>query len=303
LYSKLYPDKVLEVLGDSRSAGSRLALGTCRGSDNQKFVIEPTGVIHVVSSGLVLDCAKSQLIQNARTVNATQWEIIGNQLKLKSSGLVLEASSHGGSETIEVCLAKNHAGKNQQWNFVTIEQPENPSSALFPSHSLQPQQQHNSLFPSYQQNSHNSLFPSYQSEPEPVLAPIPPPTPAPPPVEYKMSADEESSSDEERDKAFRSGHWHGYYIQRGTQGIMDFKLKFKGGFVSGEGTDPIGTYTWSGTYDARQQTIAMRKQYLGRHCVDYIGKKCGKKEFEGTWSIPGMKKSGKFHLQKGKRLS
>jgi len=80
---------------------------------------------------------------------------------------------------------------------------------------------------------------------------------------------------------------------------MEFKLKFKNGVVSGKGSDPIGKFTWSGVYDPFNKTVNMTKQYEGKHSVQYSGRKCGPKAFEGQWNTE--KGHGTFYLQKGKK--
>jgi len=107
---------------------------------------------------------------------------------------------------------------------------------------------------------------------------------------------EDSSSDEET--VFRSGDWHGYYVQGGQQGDMDFKLTFSDGKISGGGVDSIGDFSFHGTYDSNIKTVHIIKAY-STHQVVYQGGKTAQGTLEGSWRVGDA--HGTFLLKKGKR--
>ncbi len=93
-----------------------------------------------------------------------------------------------------------------------------------------------------------------------------------------------------------SGTWRGYWEQTfwGRQPMHDLVLHFGGGRVEGRGTDIIGRFTFSGTYDTHGN-VTLVKQYLGRHSVLYRGTYDGEGTIFGHWSI-GEAWSGPFAL-------
>lgn len=82
----------------------------------------------------------------------------------------------------------------------------------------------------------------------------------------------------------------GWWEQRGLgrQPMQELTMQFAGGRVSGSGHDVVGVFTFAGTINPQGQ-VAMVKQYLGRHTVDYVGTYDGEGLLQGEWSV------GSFH--------
>jgi hypothetical protein len=82
----------------------------------------------------------------------------------------------------------------------------------------------------------------------------------------------------------------GWWDQKaiGRQPMHDLYLKFDSGTIAGGGADIIGLFTLHGTID-EQGRVAMRKQYLGQHSVDYYGTYDGEGLLWGEWNILGFK--------------
>jgi hypothetical protein len=95
---------------------------------------------------------------------------------------------------------------------------------------------------------------------------------------------------------YPSGAWRGYWEQGafGRQEMHGLVLRFAGGAVEGEGRDVIGRFTFRGRYDDRG-TVALVKQYVGRHEVHYHGTYDGEGTIHGRWHI-GENWSGPFAL-------
>lgn len=70
--------------------------------------------------------------------------------------------------------------------------------------------------------------------------------------------------------------------------MTELHLKFDSGFIIGSGRDIIGPFTFRGTIDS-QGHVAMVKQYLGQHSVDYVGSYDGEGLLYGEWHIRDMK--------------
>src|SRR5438445_909458 len=94
---------------------------------------------------------------------------------------------------------------------------------------------------------------------------------------------------------YPSGQWEGFWQQHslGRQSMTAFSLRFEAGEVSGEGRDVVGPFTFTGAYDIRTGTLAMVKQYRGKHRVAYRGQPDGEGCIAGTWTI-GDALSGSF---------
>lgn len=73
----------------------------------------------------------------------------------------------------------------------------------------------------------------------------------------------------------------------GRQPMEDLRLRFDSGFIVGSGRDIIGPFTFRGTIDQQGQ-VAMVKQYLGQHSVDYVGTYDGEGLLYGEWHIRDM---------------
>ncbi len=74
---------------------------------------------------------------------------------------------------------------------------------------------------------------------------------------------------------------------------MHLYLAFTDGKITGEGTDYIGPWNASGTYDVDTGVCRWIKQYLGKHQVHYQGK-VGQQGIQGEWTISYL--TGPFHI-------
>lgn len=86
---------------------------------------------------------------------------------------------------------------------------------------------------------------------------------------------------------YPSGLWDGFWQQTGwgRQPMREFRLTFTADRISGQGTDVVGLFTITGTFDRTSGGVAFRKQYLGAHAVDYTGRPDGEGSILGTWTI------------------
>lgn len=101
---------------------------------------------------------------------------------------------------------------------------------------------------------------------------------------------------EELHPLFPSGDWEGFYKYPYAfmqSGQMAFFLNFKAGLVTGGGSDPVGAFTWKGSYDTKALTCQMTKQYSS-HTVSYTGH-VDENGIWGTWQIGSYTKGG-FHI-------
>lgn len=73
---------------------------------------------------------------------------------------------------------------------------------------------------------------------------------------------------------------------------MHLFLSFEGGTIRGEGTDYVGPWVATGTYEPQTGVCQWTKQYLGKHLVDYQGI-CNSSGIQGEWSILMR---GPFHI-------
>jgi len=76
---------------------------------------------------------------------------------------------------------------------------------------------------------------------------------------------------------------------------MTMTLDFPGGRVTGTGSDPVGAYSWTGTYDTKAGTCSLKKTYSGRHSVEYKGY-ADENGIWGKWSIWIVVARGDFHI-------
>ena len=86
---------------------------------------------------------------------------------------------------------------------------------------------------------------------------------------------------------YPSGTWLGYWDQEeifGRQPMGPLVLRFHDGRIDGEGRDIVGPFTFEGEYD-NQGGVVLRKHYLGKHTVDYVGRYDGEGTIHGRWSI------------------
>jgi hypothetical protein len=71
-------------------------------------------------------------------------------------------------------------------------------------------------------------------------------------------------------------------------------LDFSNGSVTGSGSDPVGTYSWTGTYDTKAGTCSLIKTYPGSHSVEYSGD-ADENGIWGKWMIKRYS-AGEFHI-------
>lgn len=91
--------------------------------------------------------------------------------------------------------------------------------------------------------------------------------------------------DLETDPRFPTGRWRGFYKQPNLPGDMELDLTFAGGLVEGAGRDPVGHFTFRGTYDTTNGLCTMVKAYP-THRVNYRGYNEGQGIF-GQWNLVG----------------
>jgi len=93
--------------------------------------------------------------------------------------------------------------------------------------------------------------------------------------------------DLETDPRFPSGPWVGYFLQRLIPGRhrMDLRLSFRGGSMTGEGRDWVGSFSINGRYSVEDGQCVWTKHYFGKHDVFYRGYNEGKGIW-GAWEIP-----------------
>jgi hypothetical protein len=81
----------------------------------------------------------------------------------------------------------------------------------------------------------------------------------------------------------------GWWDQRGMgrQPMRDLYLEFSAGVIAGSGADIVGPFLFTGTIDAQGQ-VAMTKDYVGQHFVDYRGNYDGEGLLWGQWRVASM---------------
>ena len=94
---------------------------------------------------------------------------------------------------------------------------------------------------------------------------------------------------------FPSGEWVGFYVYSGhpRRYLMDLILEFRGGIISGEGSDGIGSFAIDGDYSESSRECSWVKTYVRKHSVSYSGYREGKGIW-GTWNI--MHERGGFQI-------
>jgi len=65
--------------------------------------------------------------------------------------------------------------------------------------------------------------------------------------------------------------------------MEQLRIDFDGGNIRGSGTDMIGLFALTGTIE--EGKVAIVKQYLGQHSVDYFGTYDGEGTMHGNWRI------------------
>lgn len=109
------------------------------------------------------------------------------------------------------------------------------------------------------------------------------------------------SRDSETDPRFPSGRWTGFFLQPPIPGrhLMELRLTFRQGELTGEGRDWVGTFTVRGRYSLADGKCHWTKRYLGKHDVFYKGYNEGKGIW-GLWEISATEEfprlNGGFHI-------
>jgi hypothetical protein len=87
----------------------------------------------------------------------------------------------------------------------------------------------------------------------------------------------------ETDERFPSGPWTGYWLQNTHPGrnMMELRLTFQNGVMTGEGRDWIGDFLIRGRYDVADGKCHWTKHIIGKHDVFYQGYNEGK----GIWGV------------------
>lgn len=112
---------------------------------------------------------------------------------------------------------------------------------------------------------------------------------------------ERPTTDLETDPRFPSGPWVGFFLQPLIPGrhLMELRLTFRAGTITGEGRDWVGPFVVRGQYILTDGTCHWSKRYMGKHDVFYRGYNEGKGIW-GVWEIPASEQSshqrGGFHI-------
>jgi hypothetical protein len=101
----------------------------------------------------------------------------------------------------------------------------------------------------------------------------------------------------ETDPRFPSGPWAGYFLQKQIPGkhLMDLRLTFRDGTMTGEGRDWVGPFVVRGRYNVADGKCYWTKKYVGKHDVFYDGYNEGRGIW-GRWEIAHLRLHGGFHI-------
>jgi hypothetical protein len=112
---------------------------------------------------------------------------------------------------------------------------------------------------------------------------------------------DQPQTDLETDPRFPSGPWTGFFLQKAIPGrhLMELRLNFRAGTLTGEGRDWVGPFLVRGRYNVADGRCHWQKRYLAKHDVFYKGYNEGK----GIWGVWEMTTyvhpdigSGGFHI-------
>ena len=106
-------------------------------------------------------------------------------------------------------------------------------------------------------------------------------------------SDDQKQPTLETDPRFPSGPWTGFFLQKGIPGrhMMEIRLTFQNGTMTGEGRDWVGRFTFTGRYNLADGKCYWTKKYIGKHDVFYQGYNEGKGIW-GFWQFPGYEHLG-----------
>lgn len=112
---------------------------------------------------------------------------------------------------------------------------------------------------------------------------------------FAMTENQNRKNDQESDNRLPTGEWNGFYLEshRSGRGWMSMYLAFADGRINGEGTDYVGPWVATGSYDLDTGLCSWVKRYLGMHTVSYSGKVSGD-GIRGDWQLKSA--SGPFHI-------
>jgi hypothetical protein len=101
----------------------------------------------------------------------------------------------------------------------------------------------------------------------------------------------------ENDPRFPSGRWTGFFIQPWIPGrhTMNLELTFQHCRIEADGSDWVGPFTFSGSYDSANGKCAWIKQYLRKHQVSYSGVNEG----NGIWGVWEIRQLGGWYRDRG----
>jgi len=101
----------------------------------------------------------------------------------------------------------------------------------------------------------------------------------------------------ETDVRFPSGPWTGFYIQPWMPGrhTMTLDLTFRDGTLTSNGSDRVGPFNFSGSYDPEDGKCHWTKKYLRKHSVSYAGMNEGK----GIWGVWEIRLLGGLYHDRG----
>jgi hypothetical protein len=105
-----------------------------------------------------------------------------------------------------------------------------------------------------------------------------------------------TDADLETDPRFPSGPWTGFFLQPLLPGrhLMDLRLTFRQGAMTGEGRDWVGAFVVRGRYSIADGKCYWTKRYVGKHDVFYQGYNEGKGIW-GKWEMSAEWHGG-FHI-------
>jgi hypothetical protein len=112
---------------------------------------------------------------------------------------------------------------------------------------------------------------------------------------------DQQATDLETDPRFPSGPWTGFFLQKTIPGkhLMELRLQFRAGTLTGEGRDWVGPFLVRGRYNLEDGHVYWQKRYLAKHDVYYRGFGEGKGIW-GTWEMPEQldprMRTGGFHI-------
>lgn len=80
----------------------------------------------------------------------------------------------------------------------------------------------------------------------------------------------------------------------GEQPMESLRIAFAGDRLRGTGIDVVGPFTLAGTI-TRDGRVAIIKQYLRQHAVEYLGTHDGEGSLAGEWHVGGFR--GRWRIQ------